>query len=46
MLAKQWLDNARNVMTQIEDTQMDNIRKAAEVMANSIEAGRWVHTFG
>jgi uncharacterized phosphosugar-binding protein len=46
MLAKQWLDNARNVMTQIEETQMDNIRKAAEVMADSIEAGRWVHTFG
>jgi uncharacterized phosphosugar-binding protein len=46
MLAKQWLTNARNVMTQIEDTQMDNIRKAAEVMAASIEAGRWVHTFG
>ena len=46
MLAKQWLNNARNVMTQIEDTQMDNIRQAAEVMAESIEAGRWVHTFG
>ena len=46
MLAKQWLDNARNVMTQIEETQMDNMRKAAEVMANSIESGRWVHTFG
>ena len=25
---------------------MENIRKAAEVMADSIEAGRWVHTFG
>jgi len=25
---------------------MDNIRKAAEVMADTIEAGRWVHTFG
>ncbi|CAL1517196.1 sugar isomerase domain-containing protein [Chitinophaga sp. MM2321] len=46
MLAKQWLDNARNVMTRIEETQMDNIRKAAEVMAASIECGRWVHTFG
>lgn len=46
MLAKQWLNNARNVMTQIEDTQMNNIRQAAEVMAESIEAGRWVHTFG
>jgi uncharacterized phosphosugar-binding protein len=46
MLAKQWLTNARDVMTQIEETQMENIRKAAEVMAASIEAGRWVHTFG
>jgi len=46
MLAKQWLNNARNVMTEIEETQMDNIRQAAEVMAASIEAGRWVHTFG
>jgi len=46
MLAKQWLDNARNVMSKIEDTQLDSIRKAAEVMAGSIEAGRWVHTFG
>jgi uncharacterized phosphosugar-binding protein len=46
MLAKQWLTNARNVMSQIEDTQMENIRKAAEVMADSIESGHWVHTFG
>jgi uncharacterized phosphosugar-binding protein len=46
MLAKQWLDNARNVMSKIEDTQMENIQKAAHVMADSIEAGRWVHTFG
>lgn len=46
MLAKQWLSNARDVMTRIEETQMDNIRKAAEVMAASIECGRWVHTFG
>ena len=45
-LAKQWLDNTRDIMKQIEDTQMENIRKAAEVMADSIEAGRWVHTFG
>ena len=46
MLAKQWLDNARDVMSRIEETQMENIRKAAEVMADSIEAERWVHTFG
>jgi uncharacterized phosphosugar-binding protein len=46
MLAKQWLENARAVMSKIEETQMDNIRKAAEVMADTIECGRWVHTFG
>jgi uncharacterized phosphosugar-binding protein len=46
MLAKKWLENARAVMSRIEETQMDNIRKAATIMADSIEAGRWVHTFG
>ena len=33
-------------MPKIEDTQLENIRKAAELMADSIEADRWVHTFG
>lgn len=46
MLAKQWLNNVRVIMDKIESTQMENIRKASEVMANTIEAGRWVHTFG
>lgn len=46
MLAKQWLENARAVMTSIEETQMENIREVAGVMADSIQAGRWVHTFG
>ncbi len=46
MLAKQWLDNARNVMNSIEETQLENIKKAAEAMADTIEAGHWVHTFG
>lgn len=46
MLAKQWLGNARSVMDRIEETQLDNIRRAAEVMADSIACGRWVHTFG
>ncbi|HET8653941.1 MAG TPA: sugar isomerase domain-containing protein [Longimicrobiaceae bacterium] len=46
MLAKQWLNNAREVMDRIEETQMERIREAAEVMADSVEAGRWVHTFG
>jgi uncharacterized phosphosugar-binding protein len=46
MLALEWLSNARNVMQAIEDSQLENIRKAAEVMADTIEAERWVHTFG
>jgi len=46
MLAKQWLENARGIITRIEETQMDNIRRAAEMMADTIECKRWVHTFG
>ena len=46
MLAKQWLENAKNVMTAIEESQIEAIRTAAEIMADSIEKGRWVHTFG
>ena len=46
MLALQWLENARQVMKEIEETQMQNIRTSAEAMADSIECGRWVHTFG
>ena len=40
LLAKQWLTNAREIMTKIEDTQMENIQKAAALMADAIEAGR------
>jgi len=46
MLAQEWLKNARDVISRIEETQMENIRKAAETMADTIECGRWVHTFG
>jgi len=46
MLAKQWLNNARDIMTLIEKTQIENIYKAATVMADTIERNRWVHTFG
>ncbi len=45
-LATQWLSNVRAIMDEIEQTQMDNIHNAATIMADSIEAGRWVHTFG
>src|SRR5512139_3797381 len=46
MLAKQWLENTRSIMTGIEETQMENISKAAGLMADTIECKRWVHTFG
>ena len=46
MLAKQWLKNAMDVMNAIESTQMEQIQKAAMVMADTIEKERWVHTFG
>jgi uncharacterized phosphosugar-binding protein len=46
MLAHQWLTNVRGVLEKIEQTQMANIRAAADVMADTIQAGRWVHTFG
>jgi uncharacterized phosphosugar-binding protein len=46
MLSKQWLSNVRDIMDKIEESQMESIQKAAEVMADSISKGRWVHTFG
>jgi uncharacterized phosphosugar-binding protein len=45
-LAKQWLAATRAIMDDIEATQSDSIQKAAELMADSIQADRWVHTFG
>lgn len=46
MLANQWKKNAISVMDQIESTQMDQIRKVAEVMADCLQAGHLIHTFG
>jgi uncharacterized phosphosugar-binding protein len=46
MLALTWLDNTRAVMDDIQATQLSAIRRAAELMADSIAAERWVHTFG
>src|SRR6266536_3428105 len=46
MLAKTWLQNARSIMDKIEETQLEKIQQAAAIMADTIEAGRWVHTFG
>src|SRR5574338_761504 len=33
-------------MDNIKNTQMEKIQQAATMMADTIEAGRWVHTFG
>ena len=46
MLATEWLAGVRRVLDTIEGTQLENMRKAADFMADSIAAGRWVHTFG
>ncbi|MCI0495060.1 sugar isomerase domain-containing protein [candidate division KSB1 bacterium] len=46
MLATIWLDKAKSVMDEIAKTQMDHIKNAASIMADSIGAGKWVHTFG
>jgi len=46
MLATQWLENAQQVMNHLGSTQTENIRQAAVWMADSIQAERWVHTFG
>lgn len=45
-LSSRWLSATRDVLDDIEATQNDEIRKAAGVMADSIQAERWVHTFG
>lgn len=46
MLANTWLTNVRDVMDEIEASQMPQIQQAAEIMADAIEVERWVHTFG
>jgi uncharacterized phosphosugar-binding protein len=45
-LSKIWLTSTRSVLDDIEKTQLPSIQRAAELMADSIEAERWVHTFG
>jgi uncharacterized phosphosugar-binding protein len=45
-LSQTWLAATRTVLDDIENTQMPAIREAAELMADSIAAQRWVHTFG
>lgn len=45
-LSQTWLAATRTVLDDIEKTQLPVIREAAELMADSIAAERWVHTFG
>jgi uncharacterized phosphosugar-binding protein len=46
MLSKRWLSVTRSILDDIEGTQLPAIQRAAELMADSIAAERWVHTFG
>ncbi|HEY0671053.1 MAG TPA: sugar isomerase domain-containing protein [Longimicrobiales bacterium] len=46
MIAKEWLAQARGLLDKIEATQLDAVQQAAQLMADSIESERWVHTFG
>src|SRR3954466_11456829 len=45
-LSQKWLSATRSVLDDIESTQLPAIQRAASLMADSIAAGRWVHTFG
>ncbi len=46
MLSNDWLSATRRVLDDIESSQLPSIQHAAELMADSIGAERWVHTFG
>jgi uncharacterized phosphosugar-binding protein len=41
-----WLSATRRILDDIESSQLPSIQRAAELMADSIGAERWVHTFG
>jgi uncharacterized phosphosugar-binding protein len=46
VLSNDWLSVTRRVLDDIESSQLPSIQRAAELMADSIGADRWVHTFG
>ena len=46
MYANEWKKNAISVMDKIEATQMEKIQEVAKVMADCIQSGHMVHTFG
>lgn len=41
-----WIEEAKHLLSHIEDTQMDAIAAAAAISADAIEAGGLVHLFG
>ena len=45
-LSRSWLSATRAVLDDIEGSQLPAIERAAALMADSIAAERWVHTFG
>ncbi len=46
MLSESWLSATRRILDDIEGSQLPAIQRAAGLMADSIAAERWVHTFG
>jgi uncharacterized phosphosugar-binding protein len=46
MPSNDWLSATRRILDDIESSQLPSIQRAAEMMADSIGAERWVHTFG
>ncbi|MFN2601372.1 MAG: sugar isomerase domain-containing protein [Gemmatimonadaceae bacterium] len=46
MPSNDWLSETRRILDAIESSQLPPIQRAAELMADSIGAERWVHTFG
>ncbi|RKY50923.1 MAG: SIS domain-containing protein [Candidatus Neomarinimicrobiota bacterium] len=46
MRALEWIEHAKTTIEKIQKSQSQNIKEAASIMANSIAAERWVHTFG
>jgi len=45
-IAEQWVGNAKKIIGWIEETQMDSIEKAANIIADSIVAGHVCYLFG
>lgn len=46
MSAELFLEKAQEILNRIQSTQLPQIRRAAELMTESIACGRWVHLFG